>query len=72
MILDPDRWPMFPLLPMKRYENRKLTSFGWIVAGSPTKIHLRSLDTLRADLKDSEVIEYGSVDDLLAAGWIVD
>ncbi len=82
MILDEDRWPQWPFLPMKKYTD------SWpdcqvIHAASKTtliKVNLYNLpptilDCFMFNLEELNQLPkqtYSSIDEMLADGWIVD
>lgn len=75
MILDEDRWPNWPILPLKRGIDNK-TNVGCLVArtdGKPLRVVLENMfGNLSAAVAEDQYCEYATVDDLLADGWVVD
>lgn len=82
MILRPSQWPIWPLLPVKRYRlNRLLPECGVIYWGSLTDdpsetskltVTFRSIFDTDVRREEFEQIEYVNVDTLLDDGWEVD
>lgn len=87
-ILNPVLWPRWPLLPLKR-RNDKNPPFdcGLLIAVDPAKGKLattvfcaylfglqngKTIKELLIDNPNVERIEYDNVDALLADGWVVD
>lgn len=73
MIQSPDQWPCWPVLPMKNWKTAKPgegPETGIIWHGHPTTILVGCLGL--TDWSKAQRIEYGSVEELLEAGWIVD
>lgn len=79
MMLHPDAWPRWPLLPIKQYPSDGRLKVGLLVActghskkdGKVVFIENGNLFTFNAEL-DMNRAKIVSVDDLLKAGWIVD
>ncbi|MEM2174360.1 MAG: hypothetical protein QXI58_01865 [Candidatus Micrarchaeia archaeon] len=77
---NPDEWPLWPFLPVKRIINDKY-QFGILVDGDPdyenTVIlaqmhhHIRSLNDYDK-LKYYPKLKYNSIDEILKDGWVVD
>jgi len=82
MILDPEFWPRWPLLPVKRYPKAGGMECGFLVAAENVRwtVFLESIYGLAKygqSLKEvaekiPNKIEYADLDALLADGWIVD
>lgn len=82
MILDQDKWPMWPNLPLKRRDSSPTVGFimatvGFIMATEeyPKVLEVYLCNVFEAadiDITKVDTIKYTSVDDLLAAGWEVD
>jgi hypothetical protein len=68
-ILDQDKWPKWPLLPVKRTDE-----WGVIPAGHPAVyiVNMWGMDDRPLSEQASKVYEYKDVDALLADGWVVD
>jgi hypothetical protein len=70
------RWPLFPLLPMKRGTNLATMELGLMLAGEWNIIYKGDLffSTLKTvgDLKQLPCLIYDDLDALLAAGWLGD
>lgn len=83
-ISNPDKWPYWPALPVKRYDKTKPGSFpecGLILADTLTRVYhnvsVFGLDekpgkTWSEKLKDVPTTDYLNLDALLADGWVVD
>jgi hypothetical protein len=75
-ILNPERWPRWPLLPVKKYNHPGITT-GIIAAvkGEELRVYvdanLFDFDIVAAR-KAGNHVTYKSVDEMLAAGWLVD
>jgi hypothetical protein len=71
MMLDPNRWPQWPVLPVKQFGSG-FPECGVMVEsdGIQPKVYLTNLFAL--DLANAEVKEYEDIDELLADGWVVD
>lgn len=74
MILSEGLWPNWPLLPVKRPSD-DFYECGLIWAGDVTTVVIANLFQLPLtpeQVGSVRTYEYGSVDDLLADGWVVD
>lgn len=80
-IEDPDNWPQWPLLPMKRIDSNQRLECAFIVSGdSGVKLYRGNIfaiyerpgNTLAEKLTDVPIYKYESVDALLADGWVID
>jgi len=68
----PSQWP---LLPVKKYtKNDAIPSFGFMIEGRPLTVYHGSVYDLEdpVDLNAINHSDYQAVDELLAAGWVVD
>lgn len=79
MMADPERWPRWPCLPLKKPGPRGQTPrHGFLLAqeGMLTTIHIGSIfDVERvngAARSQGEQERYSSVAEIVAAGWMVD
>jgi hypothetical protein len=73
MLKDEDTWPNWPVLPMKnRRQTGRLMQLGYILASSPMKFELREGNIFRIDPNDKIIATYGTVEELIDAGWVVD
>jgi len=78
MMENPSKWPKWPVLPVKKHAvGVPEPEVGLMAAGRPTQVYRIGLYDLQggvlADvLADVPYDEYTSVDDVVAAGWIVD
>jgi hypothetical protein len=71
MILHPDEWPRWPILPVKRYlKEAQNIELGVMMAGQSTTIYLTDMFDLNMSSAKRKV--YGTLDDLLADSWVVD
>ena len=74
MILSPDRWPVWPKLPLKRYGYEQ--DHGFVFNGSlndddpEPKVYLATI--FHSIDKSTLFIEYTDIDALLDDGWTVD
>lgn len=78
MIRDPDRWPAWPFLPLKRRDN-SLESKNLAVLCADGKdtytlyhVYLFDLPKSPEGWKNSPQTTYASIEALLQDGWIVD
>lgn len=81
-INDPDKWPHWPLLPMKNFINGFshphshgiiVDVGGFDVSKVEPKVYIANLMFFRGeDMDKYEKDEYQSFDELIDAGWIVD
>jgi hypothetical protein len=80
-ILNPDNWPQWPILPMKKPQPRGFPEFGFLYSRSLNGPFPESPVTLfkglifdlsSKPLKDIPSELFESVDKLLEAGWVVD
>ena len=71
MIMHPDWWPMYPLLPVKNRKESKdgFGLMGVIHSSQPTTVFLCNLFGWHPS---APTRKFESVKDLVAAGWIVD
>lgn len=77
MIMNPEGWPRFPLLPLVRPDENKPfeKELGIIFQDNLSMVVLGNclmLPKTTYELNRMETIVYDSVDDLLADGWTVD
>ncbi len=73
-IQNPNAWPNWPILPMKRANEGEPGAFpicGFIRLGVNTTIHLGSIHD-NIDSNQVEKKEYSSLDELFDDGWVVD
>lgn len=68
MILTPEAWPIWPVLPLKK---RGEWETGFLLFGHGLKVYIGTI-FLAVELSELKSIQYSSVDELLAAGWVVD
>jgi hypothetical protein len=83
-MLDPNQWPNWPVLPVKRYDGTKPSGFpecAVMVAceGLLTTVFMANMyglvgESVGAMIRDLEVkrVEYADIDALLDDGWRVD
>ena len=79
MVLNPNKWPRWPFLPMKRPGNHG-PECCFLVQQKELilyKTYMFGLDDLPGDtfaekVKDVKTYRYDNVDALLADGWVVD
>jgi len=76
LVNDEDRWPHWPVLPVKRYREGDMPDLGVIVAGRSTVylVNLFQLQTgpLGPQLEGVEKRDYANREALIADGWIGD
>ena len=74
MMRDPDRWPQWPVLPVKRTDLTKdpAREVGIIGDGGGPTIHLRNLFASSTQIKDAKRMEYLDFTELVQDGWGVD
>jgi hypothetical protein len=71
MILDEERWPQWPFLPMKQPpKDGQLSKLGCLLGGGPPYYVLHS-NFFKIE-KDAPRDKYETVDGILQAGWVVD
>ena len=74
MMLDHEKWPCWPFLPVKRRNHKVEPNIGVMCASKEdrwTVYHINMFDMPR-DLATASKSEYATVDALLADGWVVD
>jgi len=76
LVNDEDRWPHWPVLPVKRHREGDMPDLGVIVAGRST-VYLVNLFQLRAgplgpQLEGVERKHYADREALIADGWVGD
>ncbi|RPJ04008.1 MAG: hypothetical protein EHM36_11420 [Deltaproteobacteria bacterium] len=70
LMIDPDKWPMWPFLPLKRRQDNE-TGFLYSSGDTFTVYHGNVFNPPKnLDLATKDV--YGSFKEILAAGWEVD
>lgn len=69
----PEKWPNYPLCPVKNRNEQKdnFPLLGVIVSPRPT-VYLVNLFSIQPGMEPPETREYGSFEELIADGWIVD
>jgi hypothetical protein len=76
MVADPDSWPHWPLLPLKRYTPNVECACQVEISGGGFMLVKANLwagpEAARKAIAAKEVYWYDTVDDLIADGWIVD
>lgn len=77
MILNPERWPRFPVLPLTRPDKSEPfeKELGLIFQDNLNMVVLGNclmLPSTAYELNRMETIVYDTVDELLADGWTVD
>ncbi len=74
MMAQPDRWPAWPRLPLKRRDRKP--NLGYLLETSEVLavVYLRNVFDDRAVDPGSEVptMEYGSLEAMVDDGWVVD
>lgn len=70
---DENKWPNWPMLPVKRYTDRGGAPECGIVLSGKTTVYIAYMWGLKEDTFDTcKKYEYGSLDAILADGWVVD
>lgn len=76
MILDPEEWPCWPLLPVKKpdelFKNNDFNSGCGIIVAGQRPFTVFHTNLFAPDFVNCDVNMYDTVDDLLQAGWVVD
>lgn len=70
-----EKWPNWPYLPMKRRRDGEEPEFGSIISGSLFSIrkgYFRTLPKTLPELLALPTWEYGSIEAMLADGWLID
>lgn len=75
-LTNPDLWPLFPRLPIKRWRDSKMEC-GVVICPTlegptpePIVIHLGSV--YATDLSEAPTIEYATAQATIDDGWVVD
>jgi hypothetical protein len=76
-IADPMRWPRYPRLPMKRYDNAMigaLPKFAVLIHGFGPMLYFGMYDkpVTSENLEAAEKQEYESYEAIVNDGWIID
>ena len=67
----PSKWPLYPLLPLKRYKEQGVEQdLGFVLIQDITKVLLGNM--YQMDIKNRDSIIYASIDELLDDGWVID
>lgn len=70
---DPDKWPRWPLLPLKKPDPRgQLAETGFLVCGKGPVVHLGSMYQVTPEWNDFKREPFESFAALYAAGWRID
>lgn len=74
MILNPDRWPQWPCLPLKRYGKDRDVEIGVLTHDDDyvRGVYVVSMTNLFSNTPPAEFKTYNNVDELLVDGWEVD
>jgi hypothetical protein len=75
MMRDPDRWPVWPQLPIKRNKDGAPLELGRLLNTSlkdDTVAPIVRLGTIFEPWSNAETIEYPDLEAVVADGWIVD
>lgn len=71
-ILDPDKWPHWPVLPVKRIKDTQM-DLGCLLDTGKIIVVLSNMWALKnTPISEQKSITYRTVDELLADGWRVD
>lgn len=68
---DPDRWPRWPLLPVKRYKDDTLET-GYLIEMKGSKYVVYQNTIFCADPRTDAHFRYESFEAIVADGWRVD
>jgi hypothetical protein len=76
MMQEPNRWPKWPVLPVKRRHDKGGPECGLMIEGRPT-VYIANMFTLTPgalmpQLETTQSFGYPSYNDLVNDGWIVD
>lgn len=77
MIMDEDKWPCWPFLPMKNHGKKDPQSpsfplLGVIISGRTNRVILANMCDVDKMTDETPAMEYPSIAAMLADGWIVD
>jgi hypothetical protein len=75
IIVDENRWPLWPRLPLKRPEHRDrsgLPELGFLVSQARQGPHTVFLGMVTEKADGLKTMEYKTINDLLDDGWVVD
>lgn len=75
MLQHPERWPRWPVLPLKRYHGKPDDpELGLIIAGgaSPIRVYLGCIFLFSGPTHTSKYMEYPSLAAVIGDGWWVD
>lgn len=75
MVKDPDRWPQWPILPLKRGDQNE--EIGFLVASGIPTVYLKNIWALkpgpmRDQLEGVSNLGYSTFEELISDGWRVD
>lgn len=71
----PDQWPFWPLLPVQRLtQDEGRIELGVIWQHHPTAVRLGNIVDLMVAKAffDADAIIYGSINEMVQAGWVID
>ncbi len=74
LVNNPDAWPCWPRLPMKKYSDNQtgdFPEFGFIVEGGGSTVYLGSVFGV-IDMGQVKRKHYDSFNEMLDDGWVVD
>lgn len=73
MLATPADWPIWPVLPLKRYTTPgAFPEMGYVVGDPVWPLNVYTGNIFRISPDDPIVGEYASVQHLLDAGWVID
>jgi hypothetical protein len=80
MMRDPDQWPRWPVLPLKKPSPRSFPEFGFLYSRSakgnlPEPVTLYKgaiLDVAKKPLNEIPQEQFETIEKLREAGWVVD
>lgn len=72
MMSNPDLWPNWPYLPIKRPHAAEGMQCAMLFATLPPVVILSNLFDTSEDKKNAERVEYSDIDAVLNDNWVVD
>jgi hypothetical protein len=73
MLADPESWPHWPRLPMKRPGHaHEKDGIGTMLAFRTPPFRIYLTEMFATEITSAESLTFNSVDDLIDAGWTVD
>ena len=72
MMQSPDEWPNWPVLPVKRSGQIGCMFEGKNNQARPTVFLINMWQLVHSNIDDVERVEYGSLEEVVSDGWVVD